>query len=229
MSKCVAIVALVEGPTERIFINNIISPYLAGKGVYMMPIIISKPGQKGGDVKFERVKRDIGIHMKQRRDTYLTLFVDFYGLKNDWPGSEDAKKQATPSGKAEVIGRATKNQVISLFSDQDVERRFIPYFAMHEFEAMLFSDPPELAAALKVKQSEIDKILKDCGGTPEEIDDSPDTAPSKRIERLSQQFKKTSTGIAVLEAIGLEKIRRQCPLFNHWLADMESLKGLQHG
>ncbi len=229
MSNHAEIVALVEGKTEQIFIQNMITPWLTGKGVYLTPIIISKPGQKGGDVKFERVKRDIGSHLKQREDTYLTLFVDFYGLKNDWPGLTDAKKQITPSGKAEVISSATRKEVISLFGDHDAGRRFIPYFAMHEFEAMLFSDPLELAAALTVEQSRIDKVLEECGGTPEEIDDSPDTAPSKRLERMSDRFKKTSTGIAVLNAIGLEKIRRQCPLFHQWLTNMESLKGLAHG
>ncbi len=68
------IVALVEGTTEKIFISDILVPYLAERGVLMTPVIISKPGQKGGDVKFARVKNDIGLHLKQRPDTYLTLF-----------------------------------------------------------------------------------------------------------------------------------------------------------
>jgi hypothetical protein len=46
---------------------------------------ITKPGQKGGDVRFERVKKDLGMHLKQRPDTYVTLFVDYYGIKSDWP------------------------------------------------------------------------------------------------------------------------------------------------
>jgi hypothetical protein len=32
---------------------------LAEKSIYITPIIISKPGQKGGDVKFSRAKNDI--------------------------------------------------------------------------------------------------------------------------------------------------------------------------
>jgi hypothetical protein len=229
MSDYAQIVTLVEGKTEQIFIQDIVSPYLAGKGIYITPIIISKPGQKGGDVKFARVKNDIELHLKQRPDTYLTLFIDYYGLKKDWPGFEEAKNQSTPSGKAEKINTATKNQVNNLFGNNDAERRFIPYVAMYEFEAMLFSEPQELAAQLQVPQSRIDKILSDCGGEPENIDDSPLTAPSRRIEALSPRFKKTSTGIAIAKAIGLEKIRSHCALFNNWLTNIESLEGRKHG
>ena len=228
MSDYAEIVVLVEGKTEQIFIQNIVSPYLAGKGVYITPIIISKPGQKGGDVKFVRAKNDIELHLKQRPDTYLTIFVDYYGLKNDWPGIEEAKRQTTPAAKAEKINNATKSQVNDLFGGNDADRRFIPYVAMHEFEAMLFSDPEKLATQLGVPQSRIDKILKKCG-EPEQIDDSPHTAPSKRLEDLSRRFKKTSTGIAIANAIGLKKIRNECPLFNKWLTDIERLEGLKHG
>jgi len=59
MSNCVEIVAIVEGKTEEIFIKNILQPHLANKNIFITPIIVSKPGQKGGDVKFSRVKNDI--------------------------------------------------------------------------------------------------------------------------------------------------------------------------
>ncbi len=41
---------------------------------------VSKPGQKGGDVKFVKVRNDIIRHLKQREDTIVTLFLDYYGL-----------------------------------------------------------------------------------------------------------------------------------------------------
>jgi hypothetical protein len=109
MNNFAEIVAIVEGKTEQIFIQDIVSPYLAEKNIYITPIIISKPGQKGGDVKFSRAKNDIGLHLKQRSDTFLTLFVDYYGIKSDWPGLDKAKKQFLPSDKAEKINNATKD------------------------------------------------------------------------------------------------------------------------
>jgi len=223
MSELTEIVALVEGSTEKIFIAEILVPYLAARGVFMRPIIISKPGQKGGDVKFDRVKNDIELHLKQRSDTYLTLFVDYYGINKDWPGLEEAKKQTTPKRKAERINRATKARVNELYRDRDSERRFIPYVSMHEFEALLFSEPQKLAEQLNVSKSKIDRILSDCG-EPENIDDSPQKAPSKRLEDLSDRFKKTSTGITIAKAIGLTKIRERCPIFTNWLRFVEDLR-----
>jgi len=88
---------------------------------------------------------------------------------------------------------------------------------------MLFSQPEILADQIQVPLPKIEKILTECG-EPEKIDDNPHSAPSKRLEDLSSRFKKTTTGIAVAKAIGLIKIREQCPVFNHWLTKIEDLK-----
>ena len=224
MSDYAEIVVLVEGKTEEIFIKDIVRPYLSSKGVFITPIMISKPGQKGGDVKFERVKNDIKMHLKQRPDTFLTLLVDYYGIRGDWPGLEEARGQSTPSGKAEKINSATKAMVNELFGDYDSERRFIPYVAMHEFEAMLFSDAQQLSAHLQVPQADIDKVLSE-PGEPEKINDKPESTPSKRLEKFSTRFGKTSTGMAVARATGLVKIREKCPIFHEWLISVEGLAG----
>ena len=227
MSKFVEVVALVEGLTEKIFLADLIVPHLAQRGVYLTPIVISKPGQKGGDVRFARVRDDIELHLKQRPDTYLTLFVDFYGIRSDWPGLVEAKAQKAHGNKAHgnkaaTIHSATQAEVERLFGEYGVYRRFLPYISMHEFEALLYSDPQTLAEQLGVAQAKIDAILAECG-EPEAIDDSPETAPSKRLATLSARFKKTSTGIAVARAIGLPVMRQQCPLFNGWLTTIEDL------
>lgn len=222
MNESAEIVALVEGKTEGIFISKLLAPHLARLNVYMTPIIISKPGEKGGDVRFGRVKNDIGLHLKQRTGTYLTLFMDYYGLKTDWPGLDEAKKRPLAKDRAEAVNRATRNAVCRLFPERRAERRFIPYVAMHEFEALLFSAPEILASRLQVKPALIANIVAKCG-SPEEIDDSPDTAPSKRLIQLSNGFRKTTTGIAVAEDIGLSAIRARCPLFDEWLTAIERL------
>lgn len=222
MNESAEIVALVEGKTEGIFISKLLAPHLARLNVYMTPIIISKPGEKGGDVRFGRVKNDIGLHLKQRTGTYLTLFMDYYGLKTDWPGLDEAKKRPLAKDRAEAVNRATRNAVCRLFPERRAERRFISYVAMHEFEALLFSAPEILASRLQVKPALIANIVAKCG-SPEEIDDSPDTAPSKRLIQLSNGFRKTTTGIAVAEDIGLSAIRARCPLFDEWLTAIERL------
>lgn len=223
MSDVVNIVAIVEGPTEQFFIRDVLAPYLWPKEIFITPIIASKKGQKGGDIKFSRVKNDIEKHLKQRRDTYLTLFVDYYGIKQDWPGVSDAKLKSNPKQKAEQVNQATAQKIEELWPECYPSKRFIPYIAMHEFEALLFSNSTILAQKLNVKTSSVDSILSECG-EPEKIDDSPHTAPSKRLESLSSRFKKTTTGIAIAKEIGLPTIREKCPIFNEWLTKLEDLQ-----
>jgi len=223
MISYVEINAIVEGKTEQFFIQKILGPYLAPNNIFMTPIIVSKPGQKGGDIKFARVINDIELHLKQRSDTFITLFVDYYGIKSDWPGLDKAKNQSLPVDKARIINTATKQKVNDLFNAYHSDRRFIPYIAIHEFEAMLFSQPQILADQMQVPLSKIKKILTECG-EPEKINDSPHSAPSKRLEDLSSRYKKITTGIAVAKAIGLMNIRESCPVFNHWLTQIEQLK-----
>ena len=222
MSNIINIVAIVEGPTEQFFIRDILAPYLWPKNIFITPFIVTKPGQNGGDVKFSRVKNDIEKHLKQRRDTYLTLFIDYYGIKPDWPGLSEAKLKKIPKEKADIINRATIAKIEELWPKYYPASRFIPYIAMHELEALLFSDPEILAQKLDVPTTHISAILEECG-EPEDIDDSPITAPSKRLEALYSRFKKTTTGIAIAKKIGIPTIREKCPIFNEWLTKIEQL------
>ena len=97
---------------------------------------------------------------------------------------------------------------------------------MHEFEGLLFSDPerfargigrPDLSAELQAVRGEF--------GTPEEINDSPDTAPSRRVRDLYKGYQKPLMGVLAVEEIGLSAIRGQCPLFNRWIEEVEERTG----
>jgi len=225
MSDIVEVMVLVEGQTEHTFIKNLLSPHiinLTGNKVFLTPML---PGKRGGDVRFERYKIDIGNHLKQRSDTYITLMFDYYGLK-EWPGLEEAKQQTMHSQKAEIINRKTNEEVNKLFSEQNRDCRFIPYVSMHEIEALYFSDPASIAQAINIKQTEIESILHKCG-EPEAINNSSATAPSKRLEKLSDSFVKTTTGITIAKAVNIQRMREYCPLFNEWVSKIENLKPLK--
>jgi hypothetical protein len=97
---------------------------------------------------------------------------------------------------------------------------------MHEFEGLLFSDCaafsrgiglPELAGSLR-------EIREDFA-TPEDINDSSDTAPSKRIEGVMPGYQKPFHGILAALEITLSRIREECPHFDGWLKQLESLTG----
>lgn len=228
MCRYIEVMAIVEGKTEQIFIEKLLAPYLGYKNIGIRATQVSKPGEKGGDVRFSRVKQDLRLHLKQRSDTYVTTFIDYYGTK-EWPGLDMISPQASPAQIAKIINEATKEQVISLFPDQQADRRFIPFVAVHEFEALLFSDTRILASQLGVHESTIDAVIAECGA-PEAINNSPQTAPSKRLDAWSThgQFLKTTMGITIAEEIGIEKIRTKCPIFDNWLSIFEEIqRGIQ--
>lgn len=223
MSDYIDVMAIVEGKTEQIFVQSVLAPYLAQKNIFMVATQVSKPGQKGGDVRFERVKNDLRNHLKQRSDTYVTTFVDYYGTK-DWPGLDEVAAQSTPLQIAECINQTTQNEVDTLFSEQQSARRFIPYIAVHEFEALLFSDSTSLVAALEVELDTVSDVLDEFG-EPEAINNHPQTAPSKRLDSWSKngKFPKTTQGIALATEIGITKMREKCPVFNAWIVELETL------
>ncbi|HMU66444.1 MAG TPA: DUF4276 family protein [Cellvibrionaceae bacterium] len=223
MDKQVEVLAIVEGKTEQIFIEAILAPYFAEKGIYLRATQVSKPGQKGGDVKFSRTIKDIGNHLKQRSDTYVATFVDYYGIK-EWPGLDKVPPQASPTKIAEVVNLETCLLVATTYPELQTHTRYIPYLAVHEFEALLFSCSETLAAKLSIKLEQVEKVLSDCG-EPEAINNSPITAPSKRLDAwvIGGKFKKTSAGISIASSIGISKMREKCPVFNTWLLALERL------
>ncbi len=222
MNDYAEVIVLAEGQTEQLFVKRLLAPYLAHQGVFLTPVILDKPGEKGGDVKFARARNDIEKHLKQRKNTWITLLVDYYGIGSDWPGYAESKKQTQHTRKAQIMNQATAEEVDTLFSDLNSAQRFIPYLSMYEIEALYFSDPPGLAEQSGVPQKAIEQILAACG-EPENINDHSTTAPSKRLEKLSSRFKKTTTGIAIATAIGIPKMRESCPLFNNWVTKLENL------
>lgn len=223
MSDFIEVIAVVEGKTEEVFINSLLQPYLASKNIFMYATQVTKPGQKGGDVRFSRVQNDIGLHLKQRDDIYVTTFVDYYGTSK-WPGLDSVHLQASPIQIADTVGDATLAEIEKLFPDLRADRRFIPYIAVHEFEALLFSDSNSLALGLGIKEEKITSVLTECG-EPEAINNSRETAPSKRLNCWSKRgkFAKTTAGIAIAKAIGIPTMREKCPVFNKWIATFEEI------
>ena len=144
--------------------------------------------------------------------------VDYYGIK-EWPDLEKARKCSVPQQIADILNKAVRKKIC----EDDVTRgcRFVPYISMHEFEALLFSRPDVLAIHLGVKQSEVDDLVSNSGGT-ESINSGRDTAPSKRILKWCPSYKKTIDGIAIAKEIGIPTIRKACPLFDAWLNELES-------
>ena len=97
----------------------------------------------------------------------------------------------------------------------------MPFLALHEFEAFLFTDPAITAAVIPAPEKTPELIAISEGFAPEDINERVDTAPSKRLEQVFPTFKKTLHGPTAAKRIGLEAIRARCPHFNSWLTRLE--------
>jgi hypothetical protein len=60
-------------------------------------------------------------------------------------------------------------------------------------------------------------------GSPEEINDGPETHPSKRLAGLFPTYRKPLDGPQIAGRIGLPAIRAACKHFDAWLAKLEAL------
>lgn len=213
-----------EGQTEVQFINDVLRDGFSTREIYFFPSLLGKPGHKGGNVKFSRLLTDVRAQLRQDITAYCTTFFDFYGLPADFPGKREAQAKRTSTEKADGVLRAMTSALRNELGD-DALRRFVPYIQMHEFEGLLFSDPAALAKAINSDplRQQFEKTRSEFK-TPEDINDSPQTSPSKRIGALFKEYDKPLHGSLAAKEIGLDNIRKQCPLFDGWLKRIEALQ-----
>lgn len=213
---------LVEGQTEETFVNRILQPYFNHDEIYLYPRQIGKPGHRGGIGPYQRGRRDILILLKQQPHAFCTTMFDYYGMPNSWPGRNFADNKPFLE-KPGIIEQAMLNDICTELGDGFNRVRLIPYVQMHEFEALLFSNPQALAQELDlVCESEIKNVLSRFQ-SPEEINDSQQTAPSKRILRWHKSYSKVHDGVLISQRIGLDVMREKCPHFNQWIRKLELL------
>lgn len=223
MTKKVLILA--EGPTEEAFIKQVLAPALSG--LWLIPTIVktkvtgAKP-EKGGSVTYHEFKRQLHLLLRDSSASVVTTMLDYQGLRSDFPGREQPEGH-TPATKVLFVQAAMKEDV--------TDARYFPFLALHEFEALLFVKPQVIADVLR--RPAIAKSLKSIREqfpvTPEEINDSPSTSPSARIESAcaevcgsSRIFQKRTHGPIITARIGLEQIRKECPHFNCWINKLEA-------
>lgn len=210
---------VVEGSTEQTFVREVLAPELAMSGIYITASQIGTPGHKGGNVCFKRAVNDIGDFLKQRRDIWVSTMLDYFRIDSLEQLREQQRTgiQLTAGQKAAILETATIQALVIKLPAVNVAERFIPYFSMHEFEALLFSDAGILAKHTHIPLHQIQAVLA-LYATPEEINDDHKTAPSKRVDALTNsRYKKIKTGVSIAREIGISQIRQQCPHFDHWL------------
>lgn len=214
---------ICEGQTEEMFVNELLQPVFQAQGILLIPALVGKPGRKGGNFKFERLHSDVENRLLGDRTAYCTTFFDYYGLPKDFPGKEAHDSQADIQVKAAAVQQAMTAKLVQLIG-QDPMRRFIPFVQMYEFEALLFSDPAAFAKGIDREHliQSLTKIAEQFV-SPEHINNSPQTAPSKRIEALISDYEKPLMGTLAALEVGIRVMREKCLLFNAWLTQLEQL------
>lgn len=210
---------LVEGQTEETFVRELLAPHYARNGLYITPIIVStSPGYKGGVTSYGKIKPQLSRLCRQDAHASVSTFFDLYALPVDFPGKGKVGFPTAGTGEQKAVF------LESQLADDINEPNFIPYLMVHEFEAMLFVKP-EMFAAWTNSQRTVTALVEiaQAHETPEHINDTPHTAPSKRIARLMPEYKKTFHGPLIATETGLDSIRQACPHFNNWLLRLEQL------
>ncbi len=221
----------VEGETEESFVNSVLAAHLYSVNRRIEKVAARLVGnsrqrlRRGGICAWPAARSDIIKHLKEDPGAKATTMIDYYALPQSGPGAWPGRREASTVSfehKAETVEEALLNDVRNEMGPNFNHSRFIPFVMMHEFEGLLFSDctafgsgigRPELSASFQ--------SIRDSFATPEHINDSPLTAPSKRILSLLPNYEKPLLGtLAVLE-IGLLAIREQCPHFEHWISRLE--------
>ena len=200
---------VVEGETEEEFVKAVLANHLRAKGVEATPIL---PGGRGGDIRVDRLVTAF-VELIPNYD-YVTSLVDFYGFRD--------KSNDTPEELEQRIYQVVRGRIRQSWN----ESRLFVYVQRHEFEALLFSDVSSFGTVfddLSNSTSAELQAIRNRFHTPEDINDSSETAPSKRIYRLIPDYHKRLHGPELVEVIGLPVIREECPRFNEWLTRLESL------
>jgi len=221
---------LVEGETEETFVNEILTSFLSNHGVFASARLVGNARQRdrrGGIRGWNTVKLDIINHLKSDTSCFVTTMVDYYGLpksgSKEWPGRAVACSKKFEE-KAITVQNAIHQEIVNAMGFSFNPSRFIPFVVMHEFEGLLFSDCVRFAEGIGCPElAPSFQSIRDDFGTPEEINDSPVTAPSKRVIELFPSYEKPLFGSLAVINIGLEKIREECCNFRNWLTCIEKL------
>lgn len=212
------ILIICEGPTEAEFCNDILVPHFFQRQIFVHTPLIKKNG--GGIVSWEALKHQIEKHLKQDSTAFVTTFIDFYGIHDkfkfpNWEGAKAYQKMQ----RLNIVEVGMKNDL-----NAHLRERFIPYIQLHEFEGLLFNNIESFENQISpndfVNKAELIHTIES-HANPELINDSPNNAPSYRLQRLIRGYNKIVYGSILAQDIGLDRIRQKSLRFNNWIQTIE--------
>jgi len=208
-----------EGPTEEGFINTVLYPYYLNIGITVIPIICTtkrtqSAKYKGGVKNFSKITNELSILCKSHPNEMFTTMFDYYAMPIDTPGIANTDTDIYHRIRAIEGEIDIKLGLNNLFFN----------LVLHEFEGLLFSKPDEFAKITDARTVEKLNSIKDEFENPELINNSPLTAPSKRLETLIENYPKVQAGSIVGSAIGIDVMIKECKHFANWIEKIKKTR-----
>jgi len=200
----------VEGQTEETFVRELLYDHFLQQNIYVNPILL------GGAVTYGKIRKELYRKCSEDSTAFVTTMLDLYGLPKDFPGKNSIPITSNPFHKAEYLEKQMGTDI--------GYQNFIPNLLVHEFEGLLYSNPQSFLGWFDQNIVEQLQRERESFPSPEHINDSPQTAPSKRIFRCCPGYDKPLHGSLIAMDIGLDIIRNQCQHFDKWLTRLENIR-----
>jgi hypothetical protein len=215
-----AIYFVVEGQTEQEFVHTSIRPYLFEKGITDVRgiLIETSPGHKGGFVNYAHLKKLLIRLLKEETDILVSTFVDFYRIPNDIPNYDHCMSNTLVDDKITCLHQSIWSDIHSVTDASRLE----VYIQKHEFEALLFAENTGFEYSYDENIYNRTAEIISQFPNPEEINDHPMTAPSKRILQIMPSYDKVIDGNIIALEVGFDNILQKCPRFCAWLNTLET-------
>ncbi len=202
---------VVEGQTEEEFVESLLTPYFQQFGIYSVtPVIIHTSVMgKGGFVNYAHLKNKVEDLLRTNsKDIVVTTMVDFFRCP-ELPFPEKWKSICNHVEQVAIMEKC--------IADDINDYRFVPNIQLHEFEALLFSSNEGFNHYYSEEEAfKLSSIVNDYDN-PEDINSSPNGAPSKRLLAIRDKYDKILEGNVIALTIGLDTMLHRCPRFKAWI------------
>jgi ribosome-associated toxin RatA of RatAB toxin-antitoxin module len=212
---------IVEGETELEFVNRLLIPHLITKGLHthIQGLIITYRGGGHGFNNSEHFIKTIRPLLFYENEPVITTMIDHYGINSErkLPNYTYCTKEISIKKRITCMEQSLMDLVQSIKEYPF----FIPNILRHEIETLLFANPE---MGFKFENEEIRKeVIAICTEFPniEEINCTPEGAPSKRLIQIYQKhnrkYNKIAVGVDIAELTGIDIMLQKCPRFKSWI------------
>ncbi len=203
---------VVEGQTEQEFVNEVLFPYLHGFGIFSVTPLLIKTSRigRGGFVNYDHMRNTIKPLLgSTQNDFIVTTLVDFFRMPSNIPNYAECIALPNKHDQIDALEQAINTSIN--------DNRFFAYIQMHEFETLLFANNRGFDRYYDSAVVDgIDSIIQQYSN-PEDINSTPQGAPSNRILSLHKAYDKINDGNIIALEVGISEMLNKCPRFRSWV------------